>query len=102
MAGPGRALLAHLRMVTGPAHRALARELRLLDRQLDLEAYRQLLARLYGFWIGWEPQIAGLLRDEAMLAPRRRLHLLAADLAALGVADNELAALPRCPLTSLH
>ena len=107
--GPKRSLqknagetLAHLRTVTGPAHRALERDLGLLNRQLDLEAYRQLLASLYGFWIGWEPQIAGLLQDAALLAPRRRLHLLAADLTALGIAENELAALPQCPLTPLR
>jgi heme oxygenase (biliverdin-IX-beta and delta-forming) len=74
----------------------------LLDAHLDLDGYRQLLARLYGFWVGWEPQIAGLLQDAVMLAPRRRLHLLAADLAALGVAEHELAALPQCPLTTLR
>ena len=94
--------LAHLRTVTGPAHRALEGALGLLDEHLDRDAYRQLLARLYGFWIGWEPQIAGLLQDAVMLAPRRRLHLLAADLAALGVAEHELAVLPKCPLTTLR
>jgi heme oxygenase (biliverdin-IX-beta and delta-forming) len=94
--------LTHLRTMTRPAHRALEEALGLLDTPLDLDGYRRLLARLYGFWIGWEPQISGLLQDAAMLAPRRRLHLVAADLAALGVPDDELAALPRCPLTPLH
>jgi heme oxygenase len=96
------AALAHLRTVTGPTHRALEGALGLLDEHLELDAYRQVLARFYGFWSGWEPQIAGLLEDTVMLAPRRRLHLLAADLAALGVAKHELAALPKCPLVTLH
>jgi heme oxygenase len=96
------AALAHLRTVTGPTHRALEGALGLLDEHLELDAYRQVLARFYGFWSGWEPQIAGLLEDTVMLVPRRRLHLLAADLAALGVAKHELAALPKCPLVALH
>jgi heme oxygenase len=94
--------LVHLRAVTGPAHRALEGALGLLDEHLELDAYKQVLERFYGFWSGWEPQIAGLLQDVVVLAPRRRLHLLAADLMALGVSKVELDALPKCPLTALH
>jgi heme oxygenase len=60
------------------------------------------LSRLYSFWREWEPQMASLVQDEEFLAPRRRKHLLAADLAALGVTQCTIAALPRCPLTGLH
>jgi heme oxygenase (biliverdin-IX-beta and delta-forming) len=94
--------LSHLRAVTGPAHRALEGGLGLLDENLELDAYKNVLARFYGFWIGWQPQIAGLLQNDALLTPRRRLHLLEADLTALGVSRNEMAALPKCPLTELH
>jgi heme oxygenase len=94
--------LIHLRAMTGPAHHALEGGLDLLNENLELDAYKTVLARFYGFWSGWQPQIADLLQDDAFLTPRRRLHLLAADLTALGVSNDELAALPKCPLTTLH
>jgi heme oxygenase len=87
--------------VTGPAYRALEGGLGLMNEHLDLEAYKYLLGRFYGFWSGWQPQIAGLLLNDALLKPRRRLHLLAADLTGLGVSRKELAALPKSPLTVL-
>jgi heme oxygenase len=93
--------LAHLRAVTRRSHDALENALG-LDGMLDLDAYRKLLARFHGFWIGWEPQVAALLDEETLSGPRRRLHLLAADLAALGLSAEELDALPRCPLTPLR
>ena len=96
------AVLAHVRAVTRPAHNALEGALGLLDERLDLGAYTNVLARLYGFWSGWEPQVATLLQDRALSNPRRRLHLLAADLAALGVSGAAVKALPLCPLTTLH
>jgi heme oxygenase len=99
--GAGDALI-HLREVTGPVHRALEGGLGLLNEHLELDAYTAVLARFYGFWSGWQPQIADLLQNDALLTPRRRLHLLAADLAALGVSEQELAALPKCPLTVLR
>jgi heme oxygenase (biliverdin-IX-beta and delta-forming) len=95
-------VLAYLRAVTRPAHSALEGALGLLDDRLDLDAYRVVLGRLYGFWRGWEPQMAALLRDDGLLGQRRRLHLLAADLAALGVSSAALEALPMCPLTMLR
>ena len=96
------AALIHLRDVTGPAHRALEGGLGLLNEHLDLDTYKSVLERFHDFWSGWQPQIAGLLRDDLLLMPRRRLHLIAADLAALGLSDHELAVLPTCPLTVLH
>ena len=95
-------VLAHLRAMTRPSHDALEGALGLLDGGLDLDEYRNVLRRLYGFWRGWEPQVAGLLRDVALSEPRRRLHLLAADLTALGVSGRELDGLPLCPLTTLR
>lgn len=94
-------VLAHLRLVTRPTHDALEGGLGLMDDALNLETYRDVLCRLYGFWRGWEPQVAALMRDEAFLEPRRRLHLLTADLAALGVSADARDALPLCPLTLL-
>jgi heme oxygenase (biliverdin-IX-beta and delta-forming) len=99
--GAGEAL-ALLRDVTGPVHRAMEGGPGLLSEHLELDAYTAVLARFYGFWSGWRPRIADLLLNDALLTPRKRLHLLAADLAALGVTEQELAALPKCPLTALR
>ena len=99
---PDGAVLARLRVATRPAHDRLEGSLGLLDPELGRDAYRRVLERLYGFWRGWEPRMADLLRDEALLAPRRRLHLLAADLAALGSPLAAVARLPVCPVPELR
>ena len=99
-AGAG-AVLAYLRTVTRPSHDALEGALGLLDEQLEAATYRTILQRFYGFWRDWEPQVATLLQDDALLGPRRRLHLLAADLTALGMSGHAMAALPSCPLPPL-
>jgi len=96
------AILAHLREATRPAHQALDVALGLMDDGIGIAAYTRLLERFYGFWCGWQPQMAGLMRDEALLGPRRRLHLLAADLAALGLSPDAVRALPWCPLPALR
>lgn len=101
LAGSGL-VLAHLRAVTRPSHDALEGALGLLDEGLGLDTYGTVLGRLYGFWRGWEPQVAALLRDEALSGPRRRSHLLVADLAALGLSGPALDALPSCPLPTLR
>jgi heme oxygenase (biliverdin-IX-beta and delta-forming) len=95
------ALIAHLRSVTRPAHDRLEGGLGLLDA-FDVDAYAAVLSRFYGFWKGWEPQVAGLLGDDAFTKPRRRLHLIEADLTVLGLSREVLAALPLCPLTPLR
>ena len=95
-------MLARLRTVTRPAHDRLEGALGLLDDQLDRDAYKQVLERLYGFWRGWEPQVAALLQDRPLLEPRRRLHLLEADLTVLGSSAWAVDALPACPLPLLH
>jgi heme oxygenase len=95
------ALIAHLRSVTRPAHDRLEGGLGLLD-ELSVDSYEAILSRFYGFWKGWQPQVAGLLNDEALTKPRRRLHLLEADLSVLGVSRETLAALPLCPLMTLQ
>ncbi len=81
-------MLARLRAATGETHARVEASLRLTDEPLDRDRYARILARLHGFWRGWEPRVAALLADEAFLAPRRRRHLLAADLAALGHAPD--------------
>ncbi len=95
------AVLARLRRATRPAHDRLEGALGLLDERLDRDAYKQVLERFYGFWRGWEPQVAALLQDRPLLEPRRRLHLLKADLAVLGSSACAMDALPACPLPLL-
>ena len=98
----GGAVLAHLRAATRPAHDALEGGLGLLDERLDLDVYRRVLERFHGFLRTWEPRVAALLRDEALLRPRRRGHLLQADLAALGASVDDVARLPLCPVPLLR
>ena len=90
-------VLAHLRTETRKAHLALEGSLDLLSEHLDLATYRGVLSKFYGFWKCWEPQMSGLVKDEILLNPRRRFHLLAADLLALGLLQADLDALPECP-----
>ncbi len=99
---PAGALLARLRTLTRPAHDKLEGTLGLLDQRLGLEAYRKVLERFYGFWRGWEPQVAVLFQDAAFLAPRRRMHLLQADLAIAGLSAHEIDVLPVCPVLILR
>ena len=93
---PG-ATLAYLRQATRAAHTELEGALNLLNPNLDLDRYRDILARFHGFWTTWQPQIAALVNDPAFLVPRQRLHLLQADLTILGLSQTKLADLPRCP-----
>jgi len=99
---PAGALLARLRTVTRPAHDKLEGTLGLLDERLGLDAYRRVLERFYGFWRGWEPQVAALFQDAAFLDPRRRMHLLQADLATVGLSAHAVQMLPACPLPVLR
>jgi heme oxygenase len=87
-----------LRAETRPEHDRLENGLRLADPGLTMPRYREVLARFFGFWSGWEPRIAAVLADEALLAPRRRLPLLRADLLALGIAPETLPACEPPPL----
>ena len=101
-APPSGALLAHLRIGTRAAHDRLGGTLGLLDDHLGLDAYRTVIERFYGFWRTWEPRMAVLFQDAAFLDPRRRVHLLQADLTALGLSAHAVAMLPTCPLPLLR
>jgi heme oxygenase len=101
--GPAEGVvLAYVREATRQAHLKIEGSLGLMGDTLTLRDYAGVLSRLYSFWRVWEPQMASLLEDEDFLAPRRRRHLLAEDLAALGMTKHTIEALPRCPLTGLH
>jgi heme oxygenase (biliverdin-IX-beta and delta-forming) len=96
------AVLTHIRTLTNPAHRRVEAALAFLTEPISLGRYQTVLQRFYGFWLGWESQVTNLLQDEALMKPRRRLHMLATDLAALGVSNDALKALPRSPLITLR
>jgi heme oxygenase len=83
--------------MTRPDHDAFEGTLGLLDTELELAYYKIVLTRFHGFWRGWQPYVAGLLDDETLLAPRRRLELLDADLRTLGLSKSDIEALPTCP-----
>lgn len=86
-----------LKRETATIHARMEREIGLADARLSLPRYIFLLARLYGFHAAWEPTVARALGDDAFWAPRQRLPLLAADLAAFGFSPADIAALPACP-----
>jgi heme oxygenase len=89
-------MLAHLRKFTAGPHKAIEDALGLMRDDLNLETYNRVLARLYGFWAVWQPQVGRLIDDEPFLRPRQRLRLLEIDLIALGYSQHALDALPRC------
>jgi heme oxygenase len=93
--------LSYLRGITRSAHVAVENVLDLQGDDLTLERYRYVLGRLYGFWSTWEVQIGDLFGDDTFLAPRRRAHLLAADLATLQMSQQALFKLARCPRLDL-
>lgn len=89
-------LLERLRAETRPAHVRLEQAIDLPNRLGSHETYRQLLARFYGFHAAWEPAAALGLGDPILLADRARAPLLRQDLQALGLAGEEIEALPLC------
>ncbi|WP_406854421.1 biliverdin-producing heme oxygenase [Alsobacter sp. KACC 23698] len=88
-------LLTRLRTETRAAHDRIESDLDMLGPGLTLERYGALVARFHAFFRIWEPRIGELVGDEAFFGPRRKLPLLEADLAALGLAP--LRQTPRIP-----
>jgi heme oxygenase len=88
-------LFTRLRAETAESHAALEATFN-LERVLNSrDAARHVLERFYGFHIVWEPAMA---RTDAagFAAARSRLPHLRADLARLGCAEADLAAVARC------
>ncbi|WP_420847309.1 biliverdin-producing heme oxygenase [Methylobacterium organophilum] len=83
-----------LRAATAPAHAALERDLNWEAQIATLPGYRGLLERLRGFHETYETAIGAALADDAFFAPRRRLALLDADLAHLGLDPGRILRLP--------
>ena len=80
---------------TAHLHRRLERQLGLLDADLDLRRYRRILELFYGFYAPIEDVLIPL----APMLPfpfRARTVLLESDLSILGLAPDEITALPCC------
>jgi len=88
-------LLARLRQDTAQAHAALEDAFDLETVMSGPSAARRVLERFYGFHVVWEGALA---RSDlaGFAAARSRLPHLRADLEALGLTPDALAALPRC------
>ena len=90
---------ARLRAETGEAHAALEADLDFLDENVDPERYAALIRRWYGFHAVLEPRLDRWHEQSGVLdwPPRRKLALLRADLAALGVRARGVHEIPHCP-----
>lgn len=92
-------LRERLRDAVGPLHDALDRSLGfLLEPGLDRRRYRDVLAAFYGVYAPLEDRLTALRAVSPPLPVPwvARTRLLADDLRALGLAEDELASLPRC------
>lgn len=80
--GAAPTVLDRLRQETRPAHDRLERRLDLLARPCSRDHLLDVLRGFRDFHAAWEPPMEALLGG--LFAPRRRLHLVQADLTALG------------------
>jgi heme oxygenase len=80
-----------LKAATADLHVALEERLGLGSPPYGRERFEILLERFHGFHAVWEPAVAALIGDAALLEPRRRLHLIEQDLQALGARPTNIA-----------
>jgi heme oxygenase len=90
--------IASMRAATWPSHQRLEKALDMGVRMSSLGGYRAYLEGMWGFCARLERLLEPALLELALpdYALRRKLPLLAADLAALGADDNGLRRLPVC------
>jgi heme oxygenase len=90
---------ARLRADTRSVHRRLEDELDLVGPDLTVGRYRSVLERFHGYYTVLEPRLDSWHRADPLLDwPRRRkVELLRADLAVLGVDACSLPVCPRVP-----
>lgn len=81
--GSGSDLMARLRQETAASHARLEASLALLQPPLNRDRFVTLLERFYGFHAVWERTLSPHFEPD-FVEPRRRTHLIEADLAALG------------------
>lgn len=90
-------LIEKLRRETAAAHDRIERDLDIEHRLADVDRYRGLVERFYGFHLPWEAQASASLADDRFFEERRKVGLLQKDLSALGHTDRSIARLPVCP-----
>lgn len=86
-----------LRDATNAEHEAIEEAVAWESRAGDPRSYGRWLLRLHSFHARWEPLAATALAEPAFFEPRRKLHLLAADLASLGSSAPTLEDVPPWP-----
>ena len=92
-------LLQRLKIETAFAHDRAEEAFDLQTRTRSLRAYRDLLARLYGFHAAWEPRAEAALADAEFFCGRRKVRLLRADLGELGMTPAAISGLALCEPT---
>ena len=92
-------LLQRLKIETALAHERAEEAFDLQARTRSMRAYRDLLARLYGFHAAWEPRAEAALADARFFRGRRKVGFLRADLRKLGMADGAIGRLALCDPT---
>jgi len=96
-------LLQRLKRETALAHDRIEQAFGLRARTSSTSAYRDLLARLYGFHAVWEPRVEAVLPDPELFRGRQKTGHLINDLRALGMADSDIGELSLCrSLMPLH
>lgn len=96
-------LLRRLKLDTQPEHVAIEQSVRFLDAGAPLSLYRDYLGQLLGFYEPIEVLLADLCRGAELLSveQRKKAHLIAHDLRALGLDAAQIAGLPRCQAQEL-
>jgi heme oxygenase (biliverdin-IX-beta and delta-forming) len=95
-------LLERLKTETRPAHDRIEKAMDLDQRIATREGYKNLLTRFYGFHSAWEKAAGTVAPDKAFFESRCKTRLLAKDLGALGMQEDEIIRLPQCdPLMPL-
>lgn len=92
------AFYRELKAVTQPLHDRLEASIPLLDPQLTLDAYRNILRRFYGIYAPFEAVINRATYEPFLSSHscRSQAEWLEQDLRALGDDADQLAAIPRC------
>ena len=89
-------LLQRLKIETALAHDRIEQAFDLGARTSSRSAYRDLLARLYGFHAAWEPRAEAALAHPGLFRGRRKVDLLRTDLHELGMTDSDMRQLALC------
>ena len=91
-----KSMMAELRESTRELHERAEAAVALTRPGLGRDGYRRLLARFYGIYEPLEAELGRRVDLPLDFEGRRKAHLIAADLGALGLSRTEVDALPRC------